>query len=57
MKFTVSSAEFLKALNVVSGAVPSKSTLPILSCILFEKAEDVVRLSATDLEIESYHAR
>jgi len=51
MKFTVSSAEFLKALNVVGGAVPSKSTLPILSCILFEKADDVVRLSATDLEI------
>ncbi|HET6566367.1 MAG TPA: DNA polymerase III subunit beta [Rhodothermales bacterium] len=51
MKFTVSSAEFLKALNVVSGAVPSKSTLPILSCILFERAEDAIRLSATDLEI------
>lgn len=51
MKFTLSSAEFLKALNVVSGAVPSKSTLPILSCILFERDEETIRLSATDLEI------
>jgi DNA polymerase III subunit beta len=51
MKFSASSADFLKALNVVSGAVPAKSTLPILSCILFEQAGNELRLSATDLEI------
>ena len=51
MKFTASSAELLKALTVVSGAVPSKSTLPILECILFEQSGDTLRLSATDLEI------
>ena len=51
MKFAASSAELLKALQTVSGAVPSKSTLPILECILFEVDGKKLRLSATDLEI------
>lgn len=51
MKFTASSADLLEALNTVKGAVPSKSTLPILECILFERDGDALRLSATDLEI------
>jgi len=51
MRFTASSAGFLQALNVVSGAVPTKSTLPILECVLFERNGDALRLSATDLEI------
>lgn len=51
MKFSASSAELLRALTTVSGAVPSKSTLPILECILFEHDGDVLQLSATDLEI------
>lgn len=52
MKFSASSADLLKALTTVGGAVPSKSTLPILECILFEQIDDTgLRLSATDLEI------
>src|SRR5690606_14285795 len=51
MKFTVSSADLQKALTAVNGAVPSKSTLPILECVLFEKENDTLRLAATDLEI------
>ena len=51
MRFSVSSAELKTALKVVSGAVPSKSTLPILECILFEQDGDALQLSATDLEI------
>jgi DNA polymerase-3 subunit beta len=51
MKFTVSSADLQKALTAVNGAVPSKSTLPILECVLFEKEGDALRLAATDLEI------
>lgn len=51
MKFTTSSADLLQALNTANGAVPSKSTLPILECILFEKKDDRLLLSATDLEI------
>jgi DNA polymerase-3 subunit beta len=51
MKFTASSADLLDALNTTSGAVPSKSTLPVLECILFENKEGALLLSATDLEI------
>jgi len=51
MKFTASSADLLEALNTVNRAVPSKSTMPILECILFEREGDTLRLSATDLEI------
>lgn len=51
MKFTTSSADLLDALNTASGAVPSKSTLPILECILFENKGGTLLLSATDLEI------
>lgn len=51
MEFTVASGALLKALTIVGGAVPTKSTMAILECILFERADDELRLSATDLEI------
>ena len=57
MKFTVSSADLKPALATVGGAVPSKATLPILECVLFERepasdgGSDALRISATDLEI------
>ncbi|NND72111.1 MAG: DNA polymerase III subunit beta [Rhodothermales bacterium] len=51
MKFTASTADLLKALTTVSGAVPSKSTLPILECVLLEQSGESLRISATDLEI------
>jgi DNA polymerase-3 subunit beta len=51
MKFSISSHELLKAITTVSGAVPSKSTLPILECMLFEKEGQNLKISATDLEI------
>ena len=51
MKFTVSSADLQRALTTVNGAVPSKSTLPILECVLFEREDDTLKIAATDLEI------
>ena len=51
MKFSVSSSDLQKALTAASGAVPNKSTLPILECVLFEKDGDTLKLAATDLEI------
>ena len=51
MKFTASSADLLQALRTVNGAVPSKSTMPILECILFRRSDDRLLLAATDLEI------
>ncbi|WP_397546714.1 DNA polymerase III subunit beta [Rhodothermus marinus] len=51
MRFTVSSSDLLKALTAVAGVVPTKATMPILECILFEAEDGALRLSATDLEI------
>lgn len=55
MKFTVSSTDLQRALAVAGAAVPTKSTLPILECVLFEREAadggDVLRIAATDLEV------
>ncbi|OZC04211.1 DNA polymerase III subunit beta [Rubricoccus marinus] len=53
MKFTVPSQDLQRALSTVSGAVPSKATLPILECVLFERdaENEALRIAATDLEI------
>ncbi len=51
MKFTAASSELLSAITAVSGAVPTKSTLPILECVLFEREQNQLRITATDLEI------
>lgn len=54
MKFTVSSSDLQRALTTVNGAVPTKATMPLLECVLFERADasaDRLTISATDLEI------
>ncbi len=51
MKFSVSSSEIQKSLNVVSGVIPSKSTLPILENFLFDLANNQLTITATDLDI------
>lgn len=51
MKFSVASSELLKVLNKTSGVVPSKSTLPILENYLFDLSKDMLKITATDLEI------
>jgi len=56
MKFTVNSQDLQRALATVSGAVPSKATLPILECVLFERDEDTLRIAATDLDISIVQA-
>ena len=51
MKFSIAQTEFLDALQVVSSAVPSRTTLPVLSNILLEVSEDKVEMRATDLDL------
>lgn len=51
MKFTISSGELQKALNAVVGVVPSKAVTPILETVLFQGADGLLTLTATDLEI------
>ena len=51
MKFSTPTTLLREAVGIAGGAVPSKSTLPILECIFFERDGDRLRLTSTDLEI------
>ena len=51
MKFSVTSSELQKALSKTIGVVPTRSTLPILENLLFEVSKNVLKITATDLEI------
>ncbi len=51
MKFSLPRNEFQDLLQTVVSAVPSKSTLPILSNVLIEAADEKLTLVATDLDI------
>jgi DNA polymerase-3 subunit beta len=51
MKFSIAQTQLQEALQVVSSAVPSRTTLPVLSNILVEADGDSVRFTATDLDL------
>lgn len=51
MKFTITRERLQEGLLAVASAVPTKTTLPVLSNILVEALEDGIRLSGTDLDI------
>lgn len=51
MKFTVAQTEILTALQLISSAVPSRTTLPVLSNILVEATDGALQLTATDLDL------
>jgi DNA polymerase-3 subunit beta len=51
MEFIVSKSELVRELNLSQGVVEKKTTIPILSNILVEAADDRVVLTATDLEL------
>jgi DNA polymerase-3 subunit beta len=55
MKITISRSELLTALSVVGRGMSARSTLPILSGILFSASEGSVVLQATDLEVSVRH--
>jgi DNA polymerase-3 subunit beta len=51
MKISIARQELLDAVNKVKTVVSPKSALPILSHILFEAEEGVLKLTATDLKV------
>jgi DNA polymerase-3 subunit beta len=51
MKFTIARGALLDALGVVTKALSSRTTLPILSGLLVNASDGLVVLQATDLEI------
>ena len=51
MKNSTSKSELQRALQKLSKATPTRSTIPILSCVLIESTEEGTTLRSTDLEI------
>ncbi|MCW8875654.1 MAG: DNA polymerase III subunit beta [Kangiellaceae bacterium] len=52
MKFTVSKEDLLAPLQLVSGAVEKRQTLPVLANLLLKIENGLLTVTATDLEIE-----
>jgi DNA polymerase III subunit beta len=50
MKFIVSSTQLLKSLQAIGGVLNSSNSLPILDDFLFELGEDLLKVTASDLE-------
>ena len=51
MKCSIAQAELMQALGLISSAVPSRTTLPVLSNILVEATSEGLQLTATDLDL------
>ena len=51
MKFTCSQQKLSKALNIVSKAVSTRTTIPVLKGILLKSEENNLILSASDLDL------
>lgn len=51
MKILCQKADLLNGVNIVLKAVPVKSTMPILECLIIEASENVIKLIANDMEL------
>ncbi len=51
MKITCSQSELSKGVNYVLKAVPTRTTMAILECILIDASGDKIKLTANDMEI------
>lgn len=51
MKIICSKSNLAKGVSIVSKAVPSKTTMPILECILIDATMDIIKLTANDMEL------
>ena len=51
MKIICSKSNLLKGVNIVSKAVPSKTTMAILECILIDATTGIIKLTANDMEL------
>lgn len=51
MKLICSKANLLKGVNIVSKAVPTRTTMAILECILIDASTNEIKLTANDMEL------
>lgn len=52
MKFTIQREQLLKTLQLVTGVVERRQTLPVLANLLVKAADNKLELTGTDLEVE-----
>ena len=52
MRIICKKSNLVKGVSIVSKAVPSKTTMPILECILIDATTDVIKLTANDMDLE-----
>ena len=51
MKIICSKLNLVKGVSIVSKAVPSKTTMPILECVLIDATTDIIKFTANDMEL------
>lgn len=51
MKIICSKSNLVKGVSIVSKAVPAKTTMPILECILVDATTDIIKFTANDMEL------
>lgn len=51
MKLTFKKDDLLNGINIVLKAVSSKTTMPILECILIDASADMIKLTGNDMEL------
>ncbi|WP_034445103.1 DNA polymerase III subunit beta [Butyrivibrio sp. AE2032] len=51
MKFVCSKSNLVTGLQIVSKAVPSKTTMSVLECILVDATEGIIKFIANDMEL------
>lgn len=51
VKIVFSKSDLLNGVNIVSKAVPSKTTMTILECILIDASSDIIKFTANDMEL------
>ena len=51
MKIICQKADLQKSVNIVMKAVPSKTTMPVLECILIDASANEIKFTANDMEL------
>ena len=52
MKFTIAREQLLRPLQLVTGVVERRQTLPVLANLLIKATEEGLEITGTDLEVE-----
>ena len=51
MKLTFQKSELLKSVSISMKAVPGKTTMPILECILIDATSNEIKFTSNDMEL------